>query len=387
MENNNQYGMTEMMHHYAKEGNLSFEEAKAKLYENAYIRTVNETLARYCGIDVKDESLLKARVTALLLESNPSANKESMEKKVRNWINKRMTSISRESALQLAFALHLKEKEAEEMMWRLCGEGFHWRDPEDIVWLFALGKGMDYPAACELSERMKNIYKLPKGTAENQSVMTEVIKPEVEKIQTEEELELFFKEYGPLLGTFHNTAFDLFKNFMDLLRSAPIEDNLPEEREMPVNEILATYMYNNLIPRTKRNNTGKKPADDTLKDAIQRNIQQNWPDEFSLARMANREIDVTRKVLILLFLACDGGETDYGYYADGYFAESSPKNIFEDSYARLGSMLDACGFPPIDPRIPFDWMVLYCMVVDDILDIDSNISGFLSKIFTNTDED
>ena len=81
--------------------------------------------------------------------------------------------------------------------------------------------------------------------------------------------------------------------------------------------------------------------------------------------------------------ACDGGESDYGdYYSDG-----SEDDVFEDSYARLSSMLSDCGFPPLDSRTPFDWMVLYCMAADDTVEIDENITRFLSAIFRGAGEE
>ena len=97
--------------------------------------------------------------------------------------------------------------------------------------------------------------------------------------------------------------------------------------------------------------------------------------------MTNRETDVTRKVLILLFLACDGGESDYGD-----FSEESEEDVFQDTYARLSSMLADCGFAPLDSRIPFDWMVLYCMVADEAFGIDENMNQFLSEVFRMPEE-
>lgn len=389
MDYNINNSMTELMFQSASEKTLTIEQASAKLYECAYIRTVNETLARFYNIDKNDIPSLRKKTVSLLLESTPSANKESVEKKVRNWLNGKKQFISKESALQLIFGLHLSTQDAEEMMWHLCGEKFHWRDPEDIVWLYAIEHDMNYAEACVLLTKITEIYESAKSDTEDQSTMTESIRKLVMQIKDENELETFIRENAPQLGKLHNTAFDLFKAYMNILQSAPspVENNLPDARRMSVNEVVVTYLYNNLIPRGKRENNSKKRTDTILKDAIQRDIQQNWPDEFTLARIANREIDVTRKVLILLFLACDGGETDYGYYADGYFAEGSPADIFEDTYARLESMLNDCGFAPLDPRIPFDWMVLYSIGVDDILDIDENISHFLSEIFKNSMEE
>lgn len=375
-QDQNQNGMTELMFQYAAEGDLTMDEAKSKLHENAYIRTANETLAKYCGVAEDDPKMLKKKVSALLSESDPSQKKESNDKKVRTWVNNKVRYISRESAIQLAFALRLPVKDAEDMLWRLCGEGFHWRDPQDIIWLYALEHGMEYVDACALSQRMASAYRLSEDTEKDSETMTENIKQQVMQVQSEEELQAFLKENAPRLGALHNTAYKLFMEFMQLLRSASLEDNLPESRNMPANEIVTTYLYNHLIPREKKGVKGSKDIAGIVKDAIQRDIQQNWPDEYALSRMANRETDVTRKVLILLFLACDGGESEYGDDCG-----ESPEDVFEDTYARLSSMLADCGFSPLDPRVPFDWMVLYCMVADDFVDIDENIPRFLSEIF------
>ncbi len=380
MDNSMQYGMTKLMADYATDGNLTMAEAKSKLQADAYIRTANETLARYCGVADNDLMTLKKRVSGLLSDCDPSQNRDSIERNVRRWVNEKVQFISRENALKLAFALHLSVKDAEEMMWRLCGEGFHWRDPQDIVWLYALGHEMDFADACALSSRMAPAYRLPEDAEDERETMTENIKMQVGQIQSEDELRTFLKEAAPHLGRLHNTAYQLFTDFMELLKTADAKDNLPADRKMPANEIVITYLYNNLIPQGRKLKASKS-VDQAEKDAIKRDIQQNWPDEYALSRMANRETDVSRKVLILLFLACDGGETKYGDFSD-----ESREDIFEDTYARLSSMLADCGFPPLDSRIPFDWMILYCMVADDFVDIDENIPRFLSGIFQLPEE-
>ena len=99
--------------------------------------------------------------------------------------------------------------------------------------------------------------------------------------------------------------------------------------------------------------------------------------------MKNRHIDVTRKVLILLFLACDGGEMLYGN-----LDYDEPENIFDETYASMNNMLIQCGFSPLDSRDPFDWMVLYCIATaNEFFDIDENIKSFLSEIFNTSEQD
>ncbi len=382
MNHPDQHHMTEIMFREATDGSLTLEEARRKLHADAYLRTAAETLAKYCGVKEDDPTLLRKTVTDLLLASDPSAKKDSVERKVRSWINDRIQLISRKSALQLAFALKLSVKDAEEMLWRLCGEGFHWRDPEDIIWLFALDHQMTYMDACALSSRMVPVYQLPNELPVDQETMTENIRREVIQLRTEADLEAFLKESAPRLGALHNTAYHLFTEFLELLKSSDVDDLLPGEEKMTAGEIVTTYLYNHLIPRAKKEKSGKRSDESLVKDAIQRDIQQNWPDEFALARMASRETDVTRKVLILLFLACDGGETAYGEFSD-----EDTEDLFEDTYARLNSMLADCGFSPLDSRIPFDWMVLYCLVADDLTSIDENIPNFLSVIFQPSEDE
>lgn len=393
--------MTKLMYYYATAGHLTLKEAKSKLHDDAYLRSAAETLARSCG--VSDPRELKKKVAGLLCESDPSANKESVERKVSNWINSKLQFIKKESALQLIFAMGFQINEADEMLQRLCGERFHWRDPEDIIWLFALDHGMSYTAARDLSARMLPVYQQsikgkisePEKDKIDPNKMTVIIMQRAMQIREESELEAFFKEYAPNLGTFHNTAYGLFKEYMDVLKSAQTDDLppelMPEERKMPASEIAVTYLFNSLIPRAKKSKDGQT-MDKLVKDVIQKNIQQNWPDEFALSRIENREIDVSRKALILLFLATDGGagcdddSGDLKYVDEDEMEENPPtaEDVFNDVNRRLNNMLIGCGFPPLDSRNPFDWMMLYCMVADDSIFIDENISRFLSEIFSAT---
>lgn len=324
--------------------------------------SVRETLAQYCGVE---ESELQKKVTDILCRSSgDEANRDSIRNKVRGWLNNK-TPADKESAVQLAFALKLKPADAEQMLCSLCGEGFDLGNSEDIVWRFALERRMTYLEACALRSRMPLF------------PMTENVKQRAGQVQTEEELRNFLIAEAPKLGTMHNTAYDLFMRFMNLLSDggdltvAGVEKNANGERIS--NNILRHYFYRDVVPvhRNRRR---------ILEDAIQRDIKKNWADEGRLSRMKNRRIDVTRKVLILLFLASDGGEV-YGNL-DG----ETDEDIFEDTYARLTTMLLNCGFPPLDSRKPFDWMVLYCLAKsEDIIDIDENIRDFLSEIFASSD--
>ena len=61
-------------------------------------------------------------------------------------------------------------------------------------------------------------------------------------------------------------------------------------------------------------------------------------------------------------------------------------DVFEDLYVRLNYMLSLCGFAPLDPRSPFDWLILYCICVDDILEVDVRMRGIFKEMFGEREE-
>ena len=377
-------GMTDFMFQSASSGVLTLREAVDMLKRDAHFRTVRETLARYCNIDRNDPDALRKEVVRLLTESDPEVIPDSAARKVRGWLKDDVRSISRESAVQLAFALRLTVPEAERLLERLCGEGLHWRDPVDIVWIFGLSQGMTWQEAKALQAHAASLRPSASAAEERADVMTETVRHKVMQLRTQAELEAFLKDAANELGSYHNTAYSLFIAFLSLLGDAPMDDLLTDEhgqplqeRKMPVREIMSTYLYDRYIPRARAKGREKYAAD--VQSAIERDIRQNWPDEFALSRMYHRETDVTRKVMILLFLACDGGESAYGDLSD-----ENPEDVFADMYLRLSTMLADCGFSPLDSRTPFDWMVLYCMAADDSVLVDDNVRQFLGEIFSDS---
>lgn len=112
---------------------------------------------------------------------------------------------------------------------------------------------------------------------------------------------------------------------------------------------------------------------------IQEEVSRCWPDESTISKMKSRKTDVTRKVLILLFLATDSGPVD----EEDEDTESalSKEERFERLYQSLNNMLLLCGFKPIDPRSPFDWLILYCICTGDMFDVDSRMRDIFKEMF------
>lgn len=374
--------MTRMMYKMATSGELSLKQAAWQLRQDAHVRCVRETLEAFVHTPPGDVKALQARLVEALAQADPAANRASIERKVRMWMKDDARSITKEGAILLAFALELSLEEAQNMLTRLCEEGFHWRNPQEIVYLYALSHGMRYPDAVAMQARLAAKGLLSPPRTEETTLYTGGIRQRVQTLSSEAELEAFLRDAHGELGKMHNTAYSLFMSFLDLLGLPRLNDNLPDPAQLSVRAIMATYLHNNFIPRVRRATKGDTQQEEIVLGALQRDIRANWPDEVQLSRMIHREADVTRKVLILLFLATDGGESPYGDLTD-----QTPDDLFADMYERMNSMLNDCGFSPLDSRTPFDWMVLYCMCADESMFIDGRMQRFLREVFPAGDSE
>lgn len=382
MEGLQERQFTRLMYSMATSSSLTLPQAVEQLRRDAHIRTLGETLAKYARTPGEDEKALQAFLTGRLMEHSPQGTKrDTVSRKVRMWLDGKIRSLSKEGAIQLCFALELSPEEADGFLHRTCGEGFHWRDPEEIVFLYALREGMTYPRAQALRDALA-AEGLLAGGEDGGEGYTGLVRQEAERIASAEELRDYLREAQGRLGNLHNTAYALFREYLGLLQSPEINDLLEPEEKLSVREVTATYLHEALVPRVRQAARGR--SEQQILSALQRDIQQNWPDETALSKMLHRKTDVTRKVLILLFLATDGavqtaaGGEDIPEDGEDYDLEEAG---FEDRYARINAMLSDCGFGPLDSRVPFDWMILYCMCIEESMFIDGQVEAFLEAVF------
>ncbi len=344
---------------------MSISEAVGLLEEGAKFRSFADKLNAFAyGRNIRE------LLTGGLMKNHPEAKFDAVDKKVRNWLNGRTQSVSKQDAFELAFILSLSLEDADRFISMVTEEGIHWRDIQELVFGFALSKGMRFDEALSLYERMPK-----EAVNEDPTSGTALVKSDILSIPDEEALIVYVGRTLSALGKFHNTAYNLFMDYMQMLEEAGIADGLSEEKSMSVRDVLDSYLYRRMVPAGAR---GKK---DALTDA-QKFIKSDWPDETTLSRMKSRQTDVTRKVLILLFLATNGGdaEDDYDYDDDD---DLTRDEIFADAVSRMNLMLTSCGFMKLDPRNRFDWMVMYAMCAEDIFDVDERFSSFLSELYAS----
>ena len=391
----------------------SVEDAVAFLEKNLVTRNVRSILEKFSN--GKDQKTLQRNLVDGLLMNHPDMKKDSVERRVRGWLDPNsLHTLKKEDAIEIAFILQLGMEEADEFVALISEEKLHWRSVDEIVFIFGLTHGLSYRECAaflnqsEIQDVISKIQNLvPRKTIEEDSY-TEFVKQDISKLHTVEELKQYLQENYERLGSFHNTAYDMFMEMIAKLESPEqMEEDLELYNEFDeenflekytIRDILDEYLYKDIVLTAKQKAVkAKKKAKTAEKEKslskesqytltiIQKKVADSWPDEVSISRMKNRKADITRKALILLFLATDGDYAAYGYDED--LEEDEKEEIFEDILERLDDMLFFCGYSSLDPRNPFDWLILYCIYVDDLFDIDPKMEAILSKLFNISPEE
>ncbi len=337
------------------------------------IRTFGEILTRFSGgLDIKKT------LTDTLCSYSPNISRDSLSRKIRGWFGGKYEPSDRETYLQLCFALKLDEESAQEFLCYCTDSGFHCRDPRELTYAFALRTGMSYHDAVSLYDSLP---QLPETDGKEMTYTQELI-DEFRHVSSVCEFRQFYTNNMDKLGMLHNTAYKYFMTFMNCLKDpdAGREDLFGKGQgrsaEISIDRIMQDYIRMNV------------PAD-TLSGKytyIQKIIKKYWPSATGIKNMMNRKEDVTRKVLILLYLVTEGIAPDVNYdfvYDD----DLSPEERFGEHYSKLRIMLLECGMSPPDPRNVFDWAALYAVKMNNGEEIRGEMQELISRIFDVAEKD
>ncbi len=376
--------MTHLYEQLATSEDLTIEQAVAFLEEEAHPRRFDEITSKFCAAENPKKCIIEG-----LKKNHPELAAGSAEKRVRGWFQGKH-GVEKRDAIELCYILRLSLEQADDFVAMLAEERLHWRDPEEIIDIYALAHRCSYSQACAMKERLLPL--LP-NTRESKTPeekdFTSLVKQDVLLLNSEEELKSFLVKSCSRLGRLHNNAYRLFVDRLSLLEAPPPDYIEGDEKGMTIRDILLEYMYAGNITEAKDKAHRTKKGQATEENAYilsvaQKSILRHWPDETTLSKMKSRAVDVTRKVLILLLLATEEGfhsnlsEEDWLYEET---EEYSREEVFADVYGRLNQTLLDCGFSALDARSPFDWMVLYSICVEDMFDADARMSAMIHSMF------
>lgn len=386
--NNQMTQLSQAIYDKATSGQLTIHEAIDFLEKESRVRSLGDKLEKFShGQD------LRQTLVAGLMHNHPELSRDSVERRVRGWLAKdSRRSVKKEDAIEISFILKLSVEEADQLVSLISEEALHWRNPDEIVYIFALKQGMDYLEARELDRSMEDqLVGVKESKDQAEDSFTPIIRTEISALNIKEELADYLRHGAARLGRYHNNAYKLFMEMLEVLGQPPLDDEIRrsealEPERLSIRDILKEYLFEKNVNYAKekaRSGKKSKEADPLVLSAIQDSISANWPNEITISKMKSRKADVTRKVLILLFLATDPGMDDDGYEDE----EITESEVFEDLHQRLNDMLMLCGFSALDPRAPFDWLILYCICAQDMFDIDIRMKAIFKEMFGEREEE
>lgn len=384
-------------HTFISENNISFLKGEERtpgqiadfLQTDAVFRSFTQILSPFCRENLKE------KLTEGLAELTDE-EKDQTARKVRNWINGKNLPKNRETVFQICFVLKLTEADSSKVLGMLSDTGIHYRNPKELACAYALRAGLPYQKAAELAERAVEIFSAvnsAEGGDEDrvrtiQRGYTRQLQALFEQVTDEESFFAFIREHGKELGRLHDTAYCKFMELLELLQR-PLGNVGEEEAYFTLDQVMEQYlrMHVPLQMRGKRSGSVSKRAATAELTALQKLVKRCWPNEAELVRMRKRKEDVSRKTLLLLYLATEafdaGGEEAEDYY-DLEDLEEDADTMLEIRWKRMDLFLDTYGMNHLDPGNPFDFLVLYALRASGDDSVQERMDQMLDFLFSDT---
>jgi hypothetical protein len=341
------------------------------------IRTIKEELEKEIARKAHELAAIPDEYEAKRDELENLLRKKCGNVNVRNWLSGEVNSISRNSALKIAYALQMSPNEAEWFLMQSCWlDGFYLRDYKDMIHRYCLAKKIDIQQAKDIIKNHSYLDNIPNTniieSALNGERATDFLDRTSRKIETVDDLNAFIKQNKDLFGSFRRKAYEKFMEYYNTIKKS---DDLPSDEE--ISKIIAMG-----IPTLR----GRQAiVNDVLKRISENALTRPMISEIKTKTEIKRKRDnytkiteVNRKHLILIHLLVYGGNPDFSMYTskEAAFAEAII-NINDD-------ILEPCGMPLLDFRNPFDWVVLnalhYAYYSDDPEDVDVEDTDVVERI-------
>lgn len=332
---------------FAMKRDLTPEEIVAFFASDFQIRTFSDVLSRlYPGGDLEERLI----------------NAIGQERTVYNWLHDRNLPVNRESVFQIAFALELDEIGTNELLLYVFGEGIHYRNEKELIYAFSLKNSQSYE---EAKASVLAFHDRGKPHEESGAAVTNAVRLAFSEVSSKEDLIDFMLAHNMDFGKKHNTAYRYFMQMLSYLKCGEEDGDTAYSLEY----ITECYLRMGMPEE-------RKTAD---YDLFRKTIKKYWPGLRSIKAMRNRKEEVSRKVLLLLYMVTGGvQENDYDEIDEEYANDS---DILLKHCRRLKKMLRDCNMRCLDPRDPFDFLVLYSLNTGREGAMNDRMEEIINRIF------
>ena len=314
---------------------------------------------------------LQPRLFAAFLRDDPDAVPASVARTIRNWLSGRSRPTDRADIFHIAFALGLSEANADYLLGFCTGCGIHYREGADAVFAWFLRSGKTWRDAKEfyVSLPPEPLLTMLPPTYTTGTQLTQELKRNFLKARTIDELRACYLNNLDNFGSLHLRAFHYFNRFMDQLIHPSAAWGEDREEDYSIEAVMDTYLSLHMP-------SGRKRQDYST---VKKLIKYNWPSATRLKNIRLRKEDVPRKLILLLYIVTEN-------LVDGEYSEMDEDYVtmedrLEDHWYGLNAILADCGMPMLDPRNPFDWLVLYALAADEDETMSERMEQVIDALF------
>ena len=359
------------------------------IHEDFPIRTIKEELEKVIENKAKELELTHDQIMKIL-------RKKCGEVNVKNWLSGKAKALTKDSALKIAFALKMSYNEASWFLMQSCWlDGLYLRDYKDIIYRFCIENKMDYEQAETFIKEHSYLDNIPNPNVKPSfgygMAVTMALDNEAKKIiKDKDDLEVFLRKNREYFGTFRRKAYEKFTELLNYVKYdyAKAKDS---SKDIPTDEEIC-----NLITMGIPSLQGKKAV---INDVIKKIADEALPRTTLSEIVGKQEVyrggnntgkitEVKRKHLILMWLYVNAGTPDF--YDSDY---SDKETAFNECIMDINDhLLDPCGMPLIDPRNPFDWIVMKAIHYayfssdnEDDTDTVDRINEIMNLLFNRSD--
>ena len=316
--------------------------------ERISLRNFGETLR-----EIYPEPDLSSRLVAAFLAENPDVSPDSVQRRIRNWLSGNNQPSNREDIFRIAFALDLTEQQANYLLGLCTDYGIHYREGRDMIYSWFLRTDRGYSEAQEFFASLPPIPRFEQVPENPSTHITRELQNTFAHVQTLDELRECYLANLENFGMLHMRAYSYFKRYLDrLIHPASAFENAIDP-DYSMEAVMDLYLSLKMPSERKRSGY----------TVTQKLIKQNWPNTTALKNIRNHKEDVSRKLLLLLYVITENVlDEEYCELDEEYI---TLQERVEDHWWTINAILTDCGMPLLDPRNAMDWLVLYAITATD----------------------
>jgi len=386
---------------------MKMDDALKFLNEDFPIRSLGEMLCEAVGYykHAKWVEVPTDEARNILLETMG----HEYEQKINSWLPqnqvdskaKYVERIKTDSAMQVAFALDMTLENAEIFLRRCWLDALYLRNVKDVIYRCGLICGFSYNTVLDLINEFAEFdISNPDPVANEDELydgLTNYLSHGLDdgSISSPDDLRLYIRNHGKLFGSYRRRVYNKFielytqvksdidaeselANELDKIAEVQHEDLIRDENIDPRIGVRRTTSQGDLLKlfssgiNDLKENVKNKGIGVGLAAIVRKRIIENIPDRAEWSGIINKIADkktgairgIDRKLFILIWLSSDDGNTDM---FTGKL-DIPPEVALENHIMTLNdTILLEYGFPPLDPRHPFDWVIMNTLYLAHVL--------------------